>query len=206
MAADYVSLTAGDLSLDAAYDLLTAAISPRPIALVSTIDAKGDPNLAPFSFFMAGGVSPLSLAFSPTDGSSGPKHTLMNILETEEFVVNTVHGAMAAGMNAASYGFQNSEWDASGFMRVPSIDVRPPRVGESLVQMECRLFQVIRHGNGSGAANYVIGEVLRLHLHQEIAPGSLRLLSRLGGPSYLDAKSLTVFEMQRPTAPVPEET
>lgn len=212
MASDHLSFAPGELSLDDAYSLLVAAISPRPIALVSTVDASGAPNLAPFSFFMAGGVSPLSLAFSATDGSNGPKHTLTNILETREFVVNTVHREMAEGMNASSYGYQTSEWLASGFTQAPSVDVRPFRVRESLVQMECRLFQAVRHGEGSGAANYVIGEVVRMHVHPSlwrdgaIALEEIRLLSRMGGPNYLDAEGLDIFELQRPVAPeVPEE-
>jgi flavin reductase (DIM6/NTAB) family NADH-FMN oxidoreductase RutF len=210
---DFVSFASGELSQDDAYNVLVAAISPRPIALVSTLSTEGIPNLAPFSFFMAGGVSPLSLAFSPTDGAYGPKDSLRNIVDTGEFVVNTVHRAMADGMNKSSAGFGSkiSEWEASGFAQVPSVNVRPARVGESLVQLECKLFQVVRHGEGSGAANYVIGEVVRMHINQSVWNESglrldrVRLLSRLGGPEFLDAAGLEIFELQRPGAPVPEE-
>jgi flavin reductase (DIM6/NTAB) family NADH-FMN oxidoreductase RutF len=208
--ADFRSFAPGDLSQDDAYAVLVAAISPRPIALVSTMSPEGKPNLAPFSFYMAGGVSPLSLAFSPTDGPHGPKDTLTNVNETGEFVVNTVHRAMADAMNASSFGYGSgvSEWKAAGLTMLPSVDVRPYRVAESLVQFECRLFQVIRHGGGIGAANYVIGEVVRMHVSTGIWANlvDLRLLARMGGPRYLDAEELEIFDLPRPTTPaVPEE-
>ena len=210
---DHVSLNPETLSQDDAYNVLVAAVSPRPIALVSSVSADGVHNLAPFSFFMAGGVSPLSLAFSPTDGARGPKNSLTNILATREFVVNTVHRDMATGMNEASFGYgpDVSEWRAAGFTMLASEAVKPYRVGESLVQFECKLFQVVKHGLGSGAANYVIGEILRMHVHTSllkkgsIDENSVRLLARMGGPCYLDTKGLEIFEMQRPTGPVPEE-
>lgn len=210
---EFVSFASGELSQDDAYNVLVAAISPRPIALVSTLSAEGTPNLAPFSFFMAGGVSPLSLAFSPTDGAYGPKDSLKNIVDTGEFVVNTVHRAMAEGMNQSSAGFGSavSEWEASGFTPAASVSVKPARVSESLVQLECKLFRVVRHGDGSGAANYVIGEVVRMHINRSVWNESglrldqVRLLSRMGGPEYLDAAALEIFELQRPGTPVPEE-
>jgi flavin reductase (DIM6/NTAB) family NADH-FMN oxidoreductase RutF len=209
-----LSFAPSELAQDDAYNVLVAAIAPRPIALVSTISADGVPNLAPFSFFMAGGVSPFSLAFSPTDGSRGPKNSLTNILATKEFVVNTVHREMAAGMNEASFGYgpDVSEWRAAGFTMAQCFDVKPPRVAESLVQFECKLFQVVKHGEGSGCANYVIGEVVRMHLNKSICGAEglrqdlVRLLARMGGPNYLDAKALEIFELQRPAGPVPEES
>jgi len=202
-----------DLSQDDAYNILVAAVSPRPIALVSTMSADGVPNLAPFSFFMAGGVSPLSIAFSPTDGAKGPKNSLTNILATQEFVVNTVDRKMAEGMNEASYGYgpDVSEWRAAGFTMLDSDEVKPFRVAESFVQFECKLFQVVRHGEGSGAANYVIGEVVRMHVAESLVGAKgmdldrIRLLARMGGPQYLDVQALEIFEMQRPTGPIPPE-
>ena len=213
MAIDCVSFAPSELSQDDAYNVLVAAVSPRPIALVSTVSADGVPNLAPFSFFMAGGVSPLSIAFSPTDGARGPKNSLTNILATKEFVVNTVHRGMAEGMNEASFGYgpDVSEWRAAGFTMVPSVHVSPARVAESLVQFECKLFQVVKHGDGSGAANYVIGEVVRMHVNTAIWTSKgidldkVRLLARMGGPNYLDAQDLEIFELQRPSGPVPPE-
>jgi len=214
VAIECVTFKPGELSEDDSYNVLVAAISPRPIALVSTVSADGVPNLAPFSFFMAGGVSPLSLAFSPTDGSRGPKNSLTNVLATKEFVVNTVHREMAEGMNEASFGYgpDVSEWRAAGFTMVPGTDVTPPRVAESLVQFECKLFQVVKHGQGSGAANYVIGEIVRIHINSSVWTSKgidlekVRLLARMGGPNYLDSAELEIFELQRPSGPVPEES
>ena len=210
----HISLNPKELSQDDAYNVLVAAVTPRPIALVSTVSADGVANLAPFSFFMAGGVSPLSVAFSPTDGPRGPKNSLTNILATKEFVINTVHREMAEGMNEASFGYgpDVSEWRLAGFTMVPSDDVKPPRVAESLVQLECRLFQSIKHGSGAGASNYVIGEVVRIHINSSlwsskgIEMEKLRLLARMGGPNYLDTNALEIFELQRPSGPVPEES
>jgi flavin reductase (DIM6/NTAB) family NADH-FMN oxidoreductase RutF len=117
-------------------------------------------------------------------------------------------------MNEASFGYgpDVSEWRAAGFSMAPSVDVKPPRVEQSLVQFECKLFQVVKHGKGSGAANYVIGEVVRMHVNKSIWSTKgvelerLRLLARMGGPNYLDADGLEIFEMQRPAGPVPEES
>lgn len=205
----WASLACSDLSESQVYNILVEAIGPRPIALVSTLDEAGIPNLAPFSFFMPGGVNPPSLAISVNEGAAGRKDTLRNILATKDFVVNTVHREMANGMNVASFTFrsEDSEWPATGFTAIESADVRPPRVGESLVQFECRLFEVVHHGSGPGAANYVIGEVVRAHVLADlwtgtaVEHGSIRLLSRMGGPTYLDTSALEFFEMPRPTAP-----
>jgi flavin reductase (DIM6/NTAB) family NADH-FMN oxidoreductase RutF len=190
-----------------AYAVLTHLVVPRPIAFVSTISLEGVLNLAPFSFFMAGGSNPPSVAFSPTLTSKGlEKDTLRNIREQGEFVVNTVHRSMSAGMNATSValGPDESEWPPSGFTPIPSELVRPPRVEESLAQMECRLFQVVEHGEGPTAARYVIGEVLRVHLRREVLtegvldPSKVETIARLGGPDYLDTRRTERFELPRP--------
>ena len=146
------------------YALLTTFVQPRPIAFVSTISAQGILNLAPFSFFMAGGSNPPSVCYSPTLNSKGQeKDSLRNVRETREFVINTVHFEMAEEMNATSASFAPdvSEWDGTQFEKLPSEVVKPPRVAESFAQMECRLFEVVAHGDGPTAARYVIGEVLR---------------------------------------------
>jgi flavin reductase (DIM6/NTAB) family NADH-FMN oxidoreductase RutF len=197
------TLRMSGLSSEEIYGLLSATVVPRPIAFVSTCDKSGVENLAPFSFFMVGGANPASLMYCPTLGSHGQqKDSLRNVLETGEFVVNLVHREMAEGMNATSADFPPdlSEWKVSGFTPVPSVAVRPPRIEESLVQFECRLFRVVEHGDGPGAARYVIGEVLVAHLDRSIAadPGIFRPISRLGGRRYLDLAELRGFEMQRP--------
>lgn len=175
------------------YRLLANLVVPRPIALVSTLSLTGVPNLAPFSFFNAGGSAPASLVFCPgpkRDGS--PKDTLRNIEDTGEFVVHLVDRAMAAGMNttAAELDADESEWDASGFTALPSELVKPARIAESPVHFECRLFQVVRHGPD---AIYVIGEVLVAHVLGDVRP-----IARLGGSDYIDVAESEPFAIQRP--------
>ena len=180
-----------------AYALLTRVVSPRPIAFVSTLSAGGVPNLAPFSFFMAGGSNPPSVCYSPVlNGRGEEKDSLRNVRETGEFTVNTVDRRMAEGMNAASaaLGPHESEWEPSGFTPLASEVVKPARVRESLAQMECRLFTVVSHGEGPTAARYVVGEVLRLHL----VDGAFETIARLGGADYLDTANGERFDLRRP--------
>lgn len=187
-----------ELPFAEAYALLTAVVQPRPIAFVSTLSAEGVPNLAPFSFFMAGGSNPPSVCFSPALSGKGlEKDTLRNVRATGEFTVNTVDRAMALGMNATSASLtpEESEWETSGFTMEPSERVRPARVRESLAQMECRLFQVVEHGEGPSAARYIIGEVVRLHL----AEGAFETVARMGGPEYLDTATGERFTLERPS-------
>lgn len=202
---DFVTFRMADLSSLESYELLASIVVPRPIAFVSTCTESGTPNLAPFSFFMAGGSNPPSLMYSPTLNKEGePKDSLRNVLATQEFVVNTVHREMAHGMNASSFEYpaEDSEWAVSGFTPVESVSVRPPRVLESLAQFECRLFRVVEHGDGPNAARYVIGEVLYTHLHPALAadPAQLRTISRLGGPNYIDLETMELFQLTRPQA------
>lgn len=167
------------------------------------------PNLAPFSFFMAGGANPPSVAFSPVlDGQGREKDTLRNVLATGEFVVNVVHREMAERMNATSWSFppEASEWEASGLTPLASDLVHPARVAESFVQMECRLHQIVEHGDGPSAARYVIGEVACFHVASDLLSEGrkvpdLGLIARLGGPDYLDGATGQRFTLPRPTGP-----
>jgi flavin reductase (DIM6/NTAB) family NADH-FMN oxidoreductase RutF len=202
---DFVTLDFQSLPSGQAYDVLVATIHPRPIAFVSSVSFSGHLNLAPFSFFMPGGSNPPSLAFSPSIGPQGEKDTLRNIRETGEFVVNLVHREMGQRMNLTSKGYPHeiSEWEVSGFTPIASVKVQPPRVKESLVHFECRLHSVIEHGDGVGAARYVVGEVLLAHLAEDVWNGRIvdervRPIARMGGPKYLDTASLEFFEMLRP--------
>ena len=170
--------------------------------------ATGEANLAPFSFFMAGGSSPASVVVSATLGADGTrKDSLRNIEETGEFVVNLVDRAMAAGMNQVSFGYplEFDEWGVSGFHSVPSQDVKPLRVVESPVQFECRLHTIVTHGDGPGAANYMVGEIVRVHVRTDLwdgarlAPDALRPIARMGGSEYLDTRDLEIFSLPRPS-------
>lgn len=196
------------MSIAQVYDLLVGAIQPRPIAFVSTLSKEGHPNLAPFSFFMAGGANPPSLIISPVLDKDGQiKGTARNCKDTGEFVVNTVTRQMAEGMNQTSFNFPHGfdEWRVAGFTDIDCDLVKPKRVEESPVAMECKVFDIVQHGEGPSAACYVIGEVVRFHIAEEIwngqwiSPEKYRPISRMGGPNYLDTESLELFTMLRPT-------
>lgn len=183
------------------YDLLTNLIVPRPIAFVSTVSEAGEPNLAPFSFFMLGGVEPPSVIFCPVRGQGGRKKvSLQNVEATGEFVVNLVTREMAEMMNSTAVPspVESEKWGISGLTPVASSLVRPARVAESPVQLECRSFQIVEHGQSS----YVIGEVLEAHVATELwHDGKIARfdpIARLGGSNYMDLDGGKVFEMQRP--------
>lgn len=180
-------------------------IIPRPIAFVSTLSPDGLPNLAPFSYFNIGGINPPSLTICTVLGpQSQPKNTYSNIEATKEFVVNLVTREMADGMNQTSpnYPAEVNEWPLSGFESLPSELITPARVAESPVQLECRLHQTVRHGEGPGSSCYIIGEILLAHLNPEILANEqiipVDLIARLGGPDYLDLATHSRFELPRP--------
>jgi len=204
---DFTFIDPSAISAREAYVLLLNCVAPRPIAFVSTLSSDGAPNLAPFSFFMAGGANPPSVVFSPTaNRRSEPKDTLRNVEATGEYVINVVSYAMREGMNATSpeYPYGVSEWDKSGFTPAPSVKVRPSRVAESLLAMECRMFQLVPHGDGPTAATYVIGEVVGFHIALSVlvdgAPDPRRVdyIARMSGDWYARANADCMFEMPRP--------
>ena len=182
---------------------MAGLIVPRPIAFVSTLGRDGSRNLAPFSYFMPGGVNPPTLAFCPVlDAGGTAKDTLRNIRETGEFVVNLVHRSMAEGMNATAASFPSgeSEWPASGFTPVESTRVAPPGVGESRVRFECILFGTFPTGAEAGAGTVVVGRILACHAAED--PGMP--IARLGASGYLDLAAEgggKVFDLPRPVLP-----
>ncbi|HEY6390408.1 MAG TPA: flavin reductase family protein [Bryobacteraceae bacterium] len=188
------------------YKVLIGAIVPRPIAFVSTISPEGILNLAPFSFFTAVGANPPVICFCPTrrSGTESCKDTLRNISATREFVVNVVSEEIAEQMNITSGDFAADvdEFEAAGLTPIPSDLVRPPRVAESHVHLECKLYLTIEIGDLPGAGSLVIGEVVRLHVDDayvdnfKIDPDKLRAIGRMGGHSY--ARTTDRFEMIRP--------
>jgi flavin reductase (DIM6/NTAB) family NADH-FMN oxidoreductase RutF len=144
-----------EMSPREAYALLISCVAPRPIAWVSTCAPDGRVNLAPFSFFNAGGANPVSVVFSCTNFRDGrPKDTLRNVHATGEFVVNIAPYWLAEQMNQTSFEYEYgvSEFEQVGLTRAPSVYVQPPRVAESPIAMECKLFQVVSHGAGPVAA------------------------------------------------------
>jgi flavin reductase (DIM6/NTAB) family NADH-FMN oxidoreductase RutF len=188
------------------YQALVGVVTPRPIAWVTTLDAEGRVNLAPFSFFNAFGANPPVVVFSPTlrrDGSR--KDTLRNLEVVPEFVLNAAVEPLAGSMNATAKELPpgQSEAEHAGLELTPATKVRPPRVLASPVHLECRVRQILPIGDGPIAANLVIGEVLLIHIDDAVLdpsgrvdPRKLRTIARLGGNSY--CRSTDLFEMERP--------
>ncbi len=173
---------------------LLSCVLPRPIAFVSTLSDKGVANLAPFSFFNGVGSNPPAVIFSPCTRADGTlKDTILNLKALPECVVNVVPFSIKDAMNEASYAFapEISEFEVAGFTPLPSKFVRPARVAESPVQMECRLLQIVPVGNGPLSANVCVCEVLCFHIAEDIAlpdgtadVGKIDLIARLGGDDY----------------------
>ena len=190
--------------------LLTRVVAPRPVAFVSSLSASGVGNLAPFSFFTAGGSNPPSVVFCTVNDRHGnTKHTLQNIRETGEYVINIVTRAMTDRINTASFEYPADidEFDVAGFTRTPSRIVAPPGVAESPVQLECRLHTVLSHGEGPSASNYIVGEVVHISVDDAVCtdglPDNAKIehLSRLGADYYSHIDPATLFSLARPRTP-----
>lgn len=190
-------------------NLIKYAIAPRPICFASTIDKAGRINLSPFSYFNLMSHNPAICVFSPLrrmrDGST--KHTLDNIKEVPEVVINIVNYAMVQQQSLASteYPKDINEFDKSGFTPVASELVAPPRVAESPIQLECRVRKVIELADTPGAGNLVLAEVVRMHVQEvllddadRIDQAKLDLVARLGGDWYCRVTSDTLFEVEKP--------
>ncbi|WP_028401026.1 flavin reductase family protein [Ectobacillus panaciterrae] len=193
-----------------AYKLMTGAIQPRPIAFVSTINKEGQANLAPFSFFTAICADPMMICFSPmrrgTDGAR--KDTLNNIEATREFVVNIVGEKIVDQMNdcAVEFSSEVDEFEEVGLTKAESGIVKPPRVQESDVQLECVLHEVLHFGDQPGAGSLVIGQVVNIHVKDElyydgkIDTEKLQPIGRLAGPLYTRAVADTfILERKKPS-------
>jgi flavin reductase (DIM6/NTAB) family NADH-FMN oxidoreductase RutF len=188
------------------YKLMIGMVVPRPIAFVSSLDEKGIRNLAPFSYFMACTAEPPVVCFvsSYRKSETPTKDTLRNISATKEFVVNIVSEEFADRMNLTSAEVvpEIDEFELSGLTPIASELVRPPRVGESRAQMECRLRQLLPIGDAPGGGTVIFGDVLRFHVDQTIVenykidPEKLRAIGRMGGPTYVRTQDR--FDMARP--------
>ena len=188
------------------FKTLLSCVLPRPIAFVSTISTDGVPNLAPFSFFNAVGTNPPAVIFSPATKADGSdKDTIVNLRAVKEFVVNVVPHNIRNAMNEASYAFPPdvNEFEAAGFTPLESRFVRPFRVAESPVHLECKLIQIVPVGDGPLSANICIGEIVCFHVADEMLldDGSvdvkkIDLVGRLGGPDYSTIRDR--FAMPKP--------
>lgn len=190
-------------------NLLKHAIAPRPICFASTMDKEGNVNLSPFSFFNMMGQNPPICVFSPLrkmrDGST--KHTLENVWEHPECVINIVNYDMVQQQSLASVEYEKgvNEFIKAGFTPIASEIVQPPRVAESPFQMECKVREVISISDEPGAANIVIAEVVKMHVQEQyldennnVHPQDLDLVARLGGDWYCRVTPETLFEVEKP--------
>lgn len=192
------------------YKLLVGSVVPRPIAFVSSMDAEGIRNLAPFSFFTVASANPPVVCFCPmmrggaANSLPPTKDTLRNIIATREFVVNIVSEEFAAEMNACSAELTADvdEFLVSGLTPLASDLVRPPRVAESHVQMECRMQQIVHVSTEPFGGSLVLGEVLRFHVRDflldnfRIDPDKLHAIGRMAGSTY--SRTRDRFDMERP--------
>ena len=204
-----LSLKASDLSPIQLQNYLQYAIAPRPICFASTIDAAGNINLSPFSFFNLFSTNPPICIFSPARRvrDNTTKHTLENVLEVKECVINIVDYAMVQQTSLASteYAKGVNEFEKAGFTMLTSELVKPPRVAEAPVQLECIVTQVIPLGDKNGAGNLVLAEIKLIHIKEEVldAEGKIDqekidLVARLGGDWYCRVTSENLFKVAKP--------
>ncbi|MBW8012952.1 MAG: flavin reductase family protein [Chloroflexi bacterium] len=204
-----------DISLKNAYKLITGSIVPRPIAWVSSVNHAGQPNLAPYSFFNVVCSKPPTILFCPgvraIDGKN--KDTLENVRASGEFVVNLVTEELAEAMNltATELPADVNEFEFGGVTQIPSELVKPPRVAESPINFECKVTQIVDIGDGGkGSASIVIGEIIYLHIAEEVLlPNykiniqALKPIGRLAGPNYSKiTETIEIFRL--PTQIQPE--
>jgi len=191
--------------------LILGAVAPRPIAFASTIDAQGNVNLSPFSFFNAFGANPPMLIFSPARRvrDNTIKHTLENVREVPEVVINVVNYALVEQMSLSSTEYEKgvNEFVKAGLTEVPSTFVKPPRVLESPVSFECKVLQVIETGSQGGAGNLIVCEIVLAHVQEAVLnekgiidPHKIDLVARLGGDWYCRASGNALFEVAKPLA------
>lgn len=188
---------------------LQHVIAPRPICFASTIDKKGNVNLSPFSFFNLFSSNPPIVVFSPARRvrDNTTKHTLQNLLEVPEVVINIVTYDMVQQTSLASCEFPKgvSEFVKAGFTPMPATLVRPPMVKESKVKLECKVHEIKPLGTEGGAGNLVICEVLRMHIddslldsNQKIDQRKINHVARLGGDWYCVVNEQNLFQVEKP--------
>jgi flavin reductase (DIM6/NTAB) family NADH-FMN oxidoreductase RutF len=208
MSDSYLTLLPEKLETRDLHGYLLGAVGPRPIAFASTVDSDGKPNLAPFSFFNVFSANPPILIFSPARRvrDNTVKHTLENVMETREVVINVVSHAMVQQMSLASTEYDQgiNEFVKAGFTMLPSEVVSPFRVGESPVQFECEVTKIEPLGDSGGAGNLIFSKVIRVHISKDVLtetgtldPVKLDLVARMGGNWYSRATE-GLFEVPKP--------
>ena len=202
------SFSPKDLPTAKLHGYLLGAIAPRPIAFASTIDKDGNPNLSPYSFFNVFGSNPPIVVFSPARRvrDNTLKHTLENVEEVKEVVINVVSYAMVQQMSLSSTEYPKgvNEFEKAGFTMLASDEVKPFRVAESPVQFECKVKEIMYTGTEGGAGNLIVGEVVKVHINENVLAedGSIDqykidLVARAGGSYYSRARD-GFFEIPKP--------
>ena len=202
-----------DLSTKDLHGYLLSSVAPRPIALVSTIDTEGRINLSPFSFFNVFSANPPIAIFSPARRvrNNTTKHTLQNAASTKEVVINVVSYPIVEQTSLSSTEYKEgvNEFIKSGLTPVESIQVKPYRVKESPIQMECIVKNIVSLGEEGGAGNLVVCEIVKMHIsenilneHHKIDPNKIDLVGRMGGNWYCRASNTSLFEVQKPNSKI----
>jgi len=206
-----MTLDPKELPVGKLHGYLLGAVAPRPIAFASTIDEEGNHNLAPFSFFNIFSANPPIAIFSPArrGRDNTTKHTFENVKVVPEVVINIVNYAIVQQCSLAStdYPEGTSEFEKTGLTPIASDLVKPARVKESPVQLECKVREVIELGNEGGAGNLVVCEIIRIHIDEavldenmHIDPKKIDLVGRAGGDYYVRANGSALFEVAKPIA------
>jgi flavin reductase (DIM6/NTAB) family NADH-FMN oxidoreductase RutF len=207
---NYLEIIPGELKTAELHGFLLGAVSPRPIAFASTIDSRGRKNLAPFSFFNVFGANPPVMVFSPArrvrDNST--KDTLQNVMEVPEVCIHVVSRDLVMQMNLASNEFpaEVDEFIKAGLTPIPSDLIRPFRVAESPIQMECEVFEIKPLSPNAGAGNLIFCRLLKMHINKavldangKISPALLNPVARLGGDWYCEVNAGNLFEVEKPS-------
>ncbi len=202
-----IDITAGET--ENLYQYLSAAVTPRPIAFVSTIDSKGNKNLSPFSFFNVFSIKPPILVFSPVRRARNntSKHTLDNVHQVKECVVCLVSQEMVQQVSLSSCDFnaETNEFEKAGFTEMKSDTVTPSRVKESPINFECKINDIITLGKEGGSGSLVLCEVLKIHINENVLntndmidPFKLNIVSRLGANWYGKTTQESIYEIVKP--------
>jgi flavin reductase (DIM6/NTAB) family NADH-FMN oxidoreductase RutF len=205
----YIEVDPANTPLPQLHQFLLGSVSPRPICFASTIDLDGRPNLAPFSFFNVVSANPPVIVFSPNNsGRDGtPKQTFLNAKAVPEVVVNVVSYAMVEQMNIAAAPWEHgvSEFEKAGFTPVASDLVKPFRVAESPVQIECKVIDIKEFGDGGGSGKLIMAQVVKMHVKEEVLgedgkidPFKMNLVGRMGGSWYCLPERDSMFELSQP--------
>ena len=198
-----------EMGIPKAHHYLLSAVGPRPICFASTLDKKGNPNLAPFSFFNVFSSNPPIAVFSPSRSGRTGKHkdTFNNIEEINEVVINLVDFKMVEQMSLASSPYEPNvnEFIKSGFTPIKSELIKPFRVKEAPIQMECKVIEVKKLGDNNGAGNLVICKILKMHISEDILDNNqmidqekIDLVARMGGDWYCRTDKRSMFKITKP--------